>query len=702
MLRSSVPGESPPPQPRACFGRGELIEGIIGFAENLTPVALIGAGGIGKTSIALTVLHHDRIKERFGDNRRFIRCDQFPATLTHLLSRLSKAIGAGVENPEDLTPLYPFLSSRQILIVLDNAESILDPRGPDAARIYASVEELSRLDTICLCITSRISTIPPECEIFDVPTLSMNAARDAFYQIYKKREQSSAINNILEQLDFHPLSITLLATVAQQNGWSTERLAREWEGQRTGVLETEHNQSLAAAIELSLASPLFQGLGPDARGLLGVVAFFPQGIDENNLDRLFPTISNSTYVFDKFCILSLTYRSNGFVTMLAPLRDHLSPKDPKSSPLLCAVKEHYFARMSVDVDPDKPNFGETQWITSEDVNVEHLLDIFTTIDVDSDNIWDVCANFMTHLYWHKMRHVILGPKIEGLPDDHRSKPGCLFWLSRLFDVVGNLGEYKRLLTHTLMLWRERGNDHWVAQTLVFLSQANWKMYNNREGVRLAEEALEIYKRLDNTVAQARCLMVLARSLQGDEQLDAAEEAVLRAIDLIPKEGHQFLVCDSHHVLGNIYQSKGDIGKAVHHFELALGIASSFGWHSHLFWIHYALVKLFLGEGKYEDAQAHVERTKSHAVNSSNSLGRATEMQAEVWYEQGRLEEARSEVLRAVDIYERLGATHDMEECRKLLRRIQGRLDDLAASAQPGFDCESIQMVRFPAHINFPF
>jgi hypothetical protein len=53
----AYPGESPPPAPRACFGREELIEGIVGFAANLTPIALIGAGGIGKTSIVLTVLH---------------------------------------------------------------------------------------------------------------------------------------------------------------------------------------------------------------------------------------------------------------------------------------------------------------------------------------------------------------------------------------------------------------------------------------------------------------------------------------------------------------------------------------------------------------------------------------------------------------------------------------------------------------------
>ena len=672
--RPSAPGRSPPPPPRTCFGRDELITKTVDLAENLHPVALIGAGGIGKTSIALTVLHHDRIKARFGHERRFIRCDQFPASCAYFLHRLSAVIGAGIENPEDLSPLRIFLSSKEMLIVLDNAESILDPLGTDAREIYAVVEELSRFDNLCILITSRISTTPPDCKHFNVPTLSMNAARDAFDRIYGDGDRSDVLNGILEQLDFHPLSVTLLATVSRQNKWDVQRLGKEWEKRRTKVLEAGHITSLAAMVELSLASPLFQQLGPHARSLLEVVAFFPQGVDENNLEWLFPTIPDRADIFDKFCALSLTYRNGGFVTMLAPLRDYLYPKDPMSSSLLCAVKKCYFARMSVNIDPNDPGFTKARWITSEDVNVEHLLDVFATIDASSTDVWRACTNFMEHLYWHKVRLTILRPKIEGLPDNHHFKPQCLFGLAGLFVKAGNQVACKRLLINALKLWRERGSDRMVAQVLRLLSGVNRRMNLCKEGIEQAREAIEINERLGDTLMQIECLNKLASLLHADQQLDAAEESAARALNLIGEKGDQFRLCSSYRVLGKIYQSKGETEKAISHFETALEIATPFNWHDALFWTHFSLAQLFFDEDRFQDAQAHVEHSQPHTSNNGYYLARAMRLQAAIWYKQHRLEEAKSEVLRAAHAFKKLGAVKDIVSCRELLQHIQEELD----------------------------
>ena len=691
MFASSVYGETPPQPPRACFGRNELIEKVVGLAENLEPVALIGAGGIGKTSIALAVLHDDRIKKRFGDNRRFIRCDRFPASLPHLLSRLSKAIGAGIENPEDLTSLQPFLSSKEMILFLDKAESILDPQGTDARRIYSTVEELSRFGNICLGITSRITAVPPHFKRPIISTLSMGSACDIFYSVYDNGGRSEVISDLVRQLDYHALSITLLATAASHNTWDYNRLAKEWRIQRSQVLQTDYNESLAAAIELSLASPTFCNIGSQARDLLGVVAFFPQGIDENNLNWLFPTIPNRRTIFDKFCLLSLTSRSDNFITMLAPIRDHLRPQDPNSSPLLHATKDHYFRRLSVKVNPEEPGFEEGRWVVSEDVNIEYLLDVFTSADINSDIVWDACIGFMKHLYWHKPRYTVLWPKVEGLADVHPSKPTCLIQLSRLSSLVGNYAEQKRLITLALKLAGQAEDHSQVAHTLSYLSRANRQLHLLKEGIQQAKEALVIYERLGNTAKQADCWDDLARLFRSNGQLDAAEKAGLRAIDLLPAKGQEFLVCQSHQSLGKIYRAKREIEKAIHRFEEALQIASAFKWPSELFAIHHALAALFRREDKFTSAHSHIDQARSHTTVSTRDLGWAMEEKARIWYRQRRFKEAVSEASGALEIYERLGASKHIVGCEDLLRKIQRAIPS-----------ELLKIMLLSIRVNSPF
>ena len=553
-----------------------------------------------------------------------------------------------------------------MFIVLDNAESIIDPQGANGREIYAVVNELCQFKTVCLCITSRITTVPRYCKRPHIPTLSMDAACEIFYGIYGDGERSRIIDDLLQRLDFHALSITLLAT-ASDNGWNYGRLSKEWDEHRAQVLRTDYNESLATTIGLSLASPTFCQLGPNARDLLGIVAFFPQGVDEKNLDWLFPTIPDRKNIFDKFCVLSLTHRSNDFIMMLAPIRDYLGLQDSKPSPLLGATKDHYFTRLSVDVYPGKPGFEEARWIVSEDTNVEHLVDVFTSIDTNSGDAWEACAHFMDHLNWHKPRSTVLMPKIEGLPDDDHSKPGCLISLSRLFDRAGNDAERKRLLICALKLGRRRGDDSQVAHALRELADANRLLHLYEEGIRQAEEGSEMYRRLGDTAGEANCLVALAWTLHYAGQLDAAEDITFLTISLLEDQG--LLACCCHRILGQVYSSKGDKEKAICHLKTALSIASPSNWHGQSFWIHFRLASLFRDEDELNDANAHVETAKSHAAGHPYNLGRAMEMQARIWFRQCRFEDANSEDLRALEIYEKLGAVKDAGRWKRVLQRL---------------------------------
>ena len=202
--------------------------------------------------------------------------------------------------------------------------------------------------------------------------------------------------------------------------------------------------------------------------------------------------------------------------------------------------------------------------------------------------------------------------------------------------------------------------------------------------------------------QADCLVNLAHVLCEDKQLDAAEEAAFRAIDLLPEEGERFLVCLGHRVLGDIYGSKGNTEKAIHHYEVALEIASSLNLDNQLFWVHYALAGLFFGEDRFDNAHAHIENAKSHTINDTYKLGRAMELQADFWYNQGMFEKARSGVSHAADIYEKLGAAQDLEDCRRLLQRIDEELNSPIVSDESDVDGEPLETPPFPACIDVPF
>lgn len=182
----------------------------------------------------------------------------------------------------------------------------------------------------------------------------------------------------------------------------------------------------------------------------------------------------------------------------------------------------------------------------------------------------------------------------------------------------------------------------------------------------------------------------------DQQLDAAEEAVSKVIDPFSDNGDQFEVCVCYRLLGDIYHSRGEIEKAINHFQAALGIASCFNWSGRLVWIHYSLAVLFFGENRFDDAHAHIESAKSHATSNPYNLGRMTELQAKFWYEQHMLTEAKSGALCAADIYEKLGASEDVGHCRALLRNIEE-----AASHELAFEGELLETVLFATPANSP-
>jgi len=113
MLRTS---------PRARFVRVRSIEEVIAAVENFVPFALIGVGGIGKTFVALTVLHHI----------------DFSTVMGSQLSQLSvRGHRCRSRKCRIYRPIPEFLLSRNTLLILDGAETILDPQANGSEGPYS-------------------------------------------------------------------------------------------------------------------------------------------------------------------------------------------------------------------------------------------------------------------------------------------------------------------------------------------------------------------------------------------------------------------------------------------------------------------------------------------------------------------------------------------------------------------------------------
>ena len=153
----------------------------------------------------------------------------------------------------------------------------------------------------------------------------------------------------------------------------------------------------------------------------------------------------------------------------------------------------------------------------------------------------------------------------------------------------------------------------------------------------------------------------------------AEIAVLRSISLLSDQGDPYTVTECYRLLGDICRSRGATRKAITHFETALGIATPFNWLDQLFWIHYSLGHLFFRENRFEDAHTNTERIKSYTVDDPYHLGRAMELQAGYWRDERKFEKAKSEALRAAEVYRKIGATKDVEDCRVILRDIEEKM-----------------------------
>jgi hypothetical protein len=116
-----------PSEPKIFHGRDtELSEILKLFGSEAPRIAILGAGGIGKTSLAKVVVHHPDIIAKYEQHRHFVGCDS--ATNQVELAGLI-GVHLGLKPANDLTRLVvrQFSGGPKSILILDNLETSWEP-----------------------------------------------------------------------------------------------------------------------------------------------------------------------------------------------------------------------------------------------------------------------------------------------------------------------------------------------------------------------------------------------------------------------------------------------------------------------------------------------------------------------------------------------------------------------------------------------
>jgi predicted ATPase len=125
-------------------GRRESIELIIRDLSGARLVSIVGAGGIGKTTVALAVA--EEAIESFEDGVWLV--DFAPVKEPGLVpNTIAAATGLVVHSANVMAALGRFLRDRETLLVLDNCEHMADTIGPCVAQILEEAPRVRVLTT---------------------------------------------------------------------------------------------------------------------------------------------------------------------------------------------------------------------------------------------------------------------------------------------------------------------------------------------------------------------------------------------------------------------------------------------------------------------------------------------------------------------------------------------------------------------------
>ncbi|KAJ7245292.1 P-loop containing nucleoside triphosphate hydrolase protein, partial [Mycena rebaudengoi] len=331
-----------PASPKIFHGRESELKDVVNvLLQNFACIAILGTGGIGKTSLATAALYNPQVEAKYS-HRYFVPCHSSP-TCTELAATIADHIGLEKGSKMANKIAQYFAHAPPSLLVLDNLETTWE-----ALSSRSEVEEFLSLLTdvpqLGLMITLRGAERPSKVKwtrpfLAPLEPLSNVAAWQTFIEVADDGHDDASIKELLELTGNLPLAVNLVASVASSEGCA-QALSR-WKLESTRMLSDGYDQrsSLDISIMLSYTS---SRMTPGAQELLSMLSMLPDGLADANLVQAKLPIPDILA-----CKATLIQTALAFVgqdqhlKVLVPIREHILSIHPPADALKLKLREHF-------------------------------------------------------------------------------------------------------------------------------------------------------------------------------------------------------------------------------------------------------------------------------------------------------------------------------------------------------------------------